>query len=76
MCGKFKDGERADSGKKLDYQFGKAGGNKHNIDRNAGLKAEMDKLGFDDRPQNRAYFEQYYNEILNDFIKLESRIHK
>ena len=59
-------GNKADLGKKLDYQFGKAGGNKHNIDRTNGLKAEMDKLGFDDTLENRAYFEQYYNDILND----------
>lgn len=26
----------------------------------------MDKLGFDDTLENRAYFEQYYNDVLND----------
>ena len=61
-----KGGTNADLGNKLDYQFGKAGGNKHNVDRTTGLKAEMDKLGFDDTPENRAYFEQYYNDVLND----------
>ncbi len=59
-------GRKADLGNKLDYQFGKAGGNKHNIDRTNGLKAEMDKLGFADTPENRSYFEQYYNDVLND----------
>ncbi|MDE6251054.1 MAG: hypothetical protein K2M78_00205 [Lachnospiraceae bacterium] len=59
-------GSKADLGSKLDYQFGKAGGNKHNIDRTNGLKAEMDKLGFDDTVENRTYFEQYYNDVLND----------
>jgi len=59
-------GSKADLGNKLDYQFGNAGGNKHNVDRTTGLKAEMDKLGFDDTPENRAYFEQYYNDVLND----------
>jgi len=26
----------------------------------------MDKLGFDDTVENRAYFEQYYNDVLDD----------
>lgn len=26
----------------------------------------MDKLGFDDTVENRAYFKQYYNTVLND----------
>ena len=60
-----KSGSSADLGNKLDYQFGKAGGNRHNIDRTNGLKAEMDKLGFNDTAENRAYFEQYYNDVLN-----------
>ncbi len=63
---KSKGGNRADLGNKLDYQFGKAGGNQHNIDRTRGLKAEMDKLGFNDTLENREYFEQYYNKVLND----------
>jgi len=45
---------------------GKAGGNKYNIDRTKGLRAEMEKLGFDDTPENRMYFIQYYNRVLND----------
>ncbi|MDE5778072.1 MAG: hypothetical protein K2I10_06140, partial [Lachnospiraceae bacterium] len=63
---KVDDSRKADLGKKLDYQFGKAGGNKHNIDRTKGLKGNMEELGFDDTPENRAYFEQYYNDVLND----------
>ena len=61
----IESGSSADLGNKLDYQFGKAGGNRHNIDRTNGLKAEMDKLGFNDTAENRAYFEQYYNDVLN-----------
>ena len=61
----LESGSSADLGNKLDYQFGKAGGNRHNIDRTNGLKAEMDKLGFNDTAENRAYFEQYYNDVLN-----------
>ena len=61
-----KSDSKANLGNKLDYQFGKARGNKHNIDRTTGLKSEMDKLGFNDTPENRAYFEQYYNDVLND----------
>ena len=64
-AGAGKSGSSADLGNKLDYQFGKAGGNRHNIDRTNGLKAEMDKLGFNDTAENRAYFEQYYNDVLN-----------
>ena len=26
----------------------------------------MDKLGFADTPENRTFFEQYYNDVLND----------
>lgn len=59
-------GSKAELENKLDYQFGKAGGNKHNIDRTNSLKAEMDKLGFADTAENRAYFEQYYYDVLND----------
>lgn len=64
-CEAVESGSSADLGNKLDYQFGKAGGNRHNIDRTNGLKAEMDKLGFNDTAENRAYFEQYYNDVLN-----------
>ena len=64
-AGAGKSGSSADLGNKLDYQFGKAGGNRHNIDRTNGLKAEMDKLGFNDTAENRVYFEQYYNDVLN-----------
>ena len=63
-AGAGESGSSADLGNKLDYQFGKAGGNRHNIDRTNGLKAEMDKLGFNDTAENRAYFEQYYNDVL------------
>ena len=63
---KSKGRNKADLGNKLDYQFGKAGGRQHNVDRTNGLKNEMDKLGFDDTLDNRAYFEQYYNNVLND----------
>lgn len=33
------------------------------IDRTAGLKSEMDKLGFEDTPENRAYFEKYSSDV-------------
>ena len=62
--------ECADLGDKLDYQFGKAGGNKHNVDRTSGLVADMEKLGFIDNPENRKYFEEYYNAVLNDFTNI------
>ena len=52
-------------GRKLDYQYGKANGNSHTNDRTFGLLKEMDKLGFSDTPDNRAFFEQYYNDVLN-----------
>lgn len=65
-AGKGQNAGNAEIGNKLDYQFGKAGGNQHNIDRSNGLRAEMDKLGFDDTPENRAFFEKYYNDVLND----------
>lgn len=56
----------ADLGNKLDYQFGNAGGNQHNVDRTRGLAAEMEKLGFKDNIENRLYFEEYYNNVLYD----------
>lgn len=52
-------GNEADLGNKLDYQFGKAGGSRHNIDRTNSMKADMDKLGFDDTVENGAFFEDY-----------------
>jgi len=58
-------GSQAELGNKLDYQFGKAGGSQHNINRTTGLKAEMDKLGFEDTTENRNFFTDYYNDVLN-----------
>ncbi len=73
--------QKAELGNKLDYQFGRAGGGKHNIDRTKGLYSEMKKLGFEDTIENREYFQQYYNNVLNDptnivDIKLQSYIAK
>lgn len=56
----------ADLGNKLEYQFGNASGNEHNLDRTRGLLAEMKKLGFEDTAENRSYFQKYYNNVLND----------
>ena len=61
----IKGGSKTELGNKLDYQFGNAGGNKHSNDRTNGLKAEMDRLGFTDTAENRAYFQQYYNDSSN-----------
>ena len=48
-----------DFGNKLDYIFGKAKGNQHNLDRTAGMESELaKKMGIADTPANREYIMQ------------------
>ncbi|MBP1863496.1 hypothetical protein BD780_000819 [Clostridium tetanomorphum] len=56
-----------DFGKKLDYLFGKATGNQHNLERTAGMESELaKKMGITDTPENREYIMQKIRESYLD----------
>ena len=55
-----------EDGKKLDYLFGKATGNKHNIARSTQMKEELAHIGIHDTPNNRKLLENHLNDVLND----------
>ncbi len=49
-------------GEKLEYIFGNATGNEHNIDRSKGLLKHVQSIGINDTPNGRQYiFEQLMN---------------
>ena len=52
-----------DFGNKLDYLFGKAKGNQHNLERTAGMKNELEiKMGISDNNANRSFIKQKIKE--------------
>ncbi len=55
-----------EGGKKLDYLFGKATGNKHNIARSAQMKNELAHIGIHDTPDSRNLLGNHLNDVLND----------
>ena len=56
----------ADLGRKLDYMFGKAQGNKHNIDRSQSMQRSLENIGLGDNENSRAYISDHLNKVLND----------
>ncbi|MDV7745098.1 hypothetical protein PSH14_08280, partial [Enterococcus mundtii] len=61
---------------KLDYVFGKAKGNKHNIQRSQTMKNELSKIGILDTPTNRDFLSSHLKDVLKDssnISKTESR---
>ncbi len=49
---------RPELGKKLDYLFGKASGNKHNVSRSLGLLNKLESIGISDTEYWRAYLSE------------------
>ena len=62
----IKSGSNADLGNKLDYLFGKASGNKHNIERSKAMQAELQKIGIHNTPSGREYITNHLNDVLKD----------
>lgn len=63
-------------GNKLDYLFGKARGNKHNIQRSQTMQSELSKIGIYDTPSSRELLNSHLKDVLNDssnILKTESR---
>ncbi len=49
--------------KKLDYVFGKATGNQHNIDRSTGLLRSLESIGINDTASGRLYMLNQFETI-------------
>ena len=62
----YGDRVKADLGSKLDYLFGKASGNKHNIERSKSMQAELRRIGIHDNSFGREYITNHLNDVLND----------
>lgn len=63
-------------GNKLDYLFGKAKGNKHNIQRSQTMQSELSKIGIYDTLSSRELLNSHLKDVLNDssnILKTESR---
>ena len=61
---------------KLNYVFGKATGNQHNIRRSQSMQMELRKIGINDTPAFREYLSNHLNSVLHDsdsIIKIEKR---
>ncbi len=72
-AGKLKNPE---IGNKLDYLFGKAKGNKHNIQRSQTMQSELSKIGIYDTPSSRELLNNHLKNVVNDssnILKIESR---
>ncbi|MBC1586330.1 hypothetical protein HB909_10520 [Listeria seeligeri] len=72
-AGKLKNPEL---GNKLDYLFGKAKGNKHNIQRSQTMQSELSKIGIYDTPSSRELLNNHLKNVVNDssnILKTESR---
>ena len=51
---------------KLDYLFGMASGNQHNIDRSLSMLAQMERIGLPDNPTNRAILFDHLVNVSHD----------
>ena len=59
-------GATAQIGSKLDYLFGRATGNAHNIARSTQMLGQMQRIGIFDTAANRAYLQTYFNNVLRN----------
>lgn len=57
---------KADLGNKLDYAFGKAGGNAHNINRSMQNASQLSKIGIYDDAAGREILTEHFNKALAD----------
>lgn len=53
----------AQLGRKLEYVFGKATGNSHNIERSKNMLKQLQSIGIFDTPTGRAYLESYSQNV-------------
>ena len=63
-------------GNKLDYLFGNARGNQHNIQRSQTMQSELSKIGIYDTSSSRELLNSHLKDVLNDssnILKTESR---
>lgn len=63
-------------GNKLDYLFGKAKGNKHNVQSSQTMQSELSKIGIYDTPKSRELLNSHLKNVVNDssnILKTESR---
>ena len=58
--------EQADISSKLDYVFGEATGNIHNIQRSQQRQSELNRIGIKHPPSNRIYLTEYLDDVLQD----------
>ena len=69
-----KGGNNADLGNKLDYLFGKASGNKHNIERSKAMQVELQKIGIHNTSSGRKYISNHLNDVLKDPTNIMGRL--
>lgn len=50
----------------MDYLFGKATGNKHNIERSKAMQTELQKIGIHDTASGREYISNHLDDVLKD----------
>ncbi len=60
-------------GRKLDYLFGQATGNLHNVQRSVSMLQELRKIGINDTAEARAYVANHLTQILNDTSSIIQR---
>jgi hypothetical protein len=70
--GVVKGGSNANLGSKTDYLFGKATGNKHNIERSKAMQAELKKIGIYDNQSGREYISKHLNDVLKDSTNINN----
>jgi len=58
--------QTADIGRKLDYLYGNATGNVHNIQRSLDMQRQLERIGLHNTPSNRAYLVQHLQTVLNN----------
>ena len=62
----------ADLGNKLDYLFGKASGNKHNIERSKAMQLELQKIGIHYNQSGNEYISNHLNNVLKDSTNISN----
>lgn len=53
-------------GRKLDYLFGLAGGNAHNVARSESMRAALQRIGMNDTPVIREFMTHHLTNVLLD----------
>lgn len=69
-CGKIN--ETPDIGNKIEYAFGNATGNEHNIARSKAMEAVLDKIGIKDDAAGRSYITEMFNEAFSHIAEGEN----